>query len=73
MKSISSTTIILTILIIVVTSVCANDYCNITACDAVEICRKEIKEKRIVDNEEHTDTMLIKLERRLRSLEQPGK
>ncbi|GLV37748.1 uncharacterized protein CBL_06551 [Carabus blaptoides fortunei] len=54
-----------------IANVCANDYCNLTACDAVEICRREIKEKRIVDNEEHTDSMLIKLERRLRSLEQP--
>lgn len=49
------------------------EYCNLTSCEALEICRKEITLKNIVDKEESTDVRLIKLERKLRSLEQPGK
>lgn len=50
-----------------------SEYCNLTACEALDICRKEITLKKIVDTEENNDIRLIKLERILRSLEQPGK
>lgn len=54
-------------------SIDIHDYCNITSCDALEICRREIDHKRFIASEEQNDLRLIKLERRLRSLEQPGK
>lgn len=56
-----------------IVSVKSQEVCEITACDALTQSKIDLQE--YIDNleDQNTNKYLLKLERRLRSLEQPGK
>lgn len=57
---------------IILKNVKSQDECNITACDFIEMARNRQLNELLYNDYEITQTKMMKLERRLRSLEQPG-